>query len=91
MLTRDEQGNGIMQGEKLGEGAQFAVTYTPFPYTGKGSVDGKNPNVTIWTEDDENWFKVYDFHPLWLYDLERVVKESILLLESRGILKVEDK
>jgi hypothetical protein len=80
---------GRILGQLLSSGTQFAFSYTPFKYDGKGAVNGMNPNVTLWSEDDDHWFKVNNFHPLWLYDLEAVVQEAISKLERDGVLKKE--
>jgi hypothetical protein len=68
---------GERTGEVLAEGAQFSISYTPHR--------GGHPNVTLWSEDDENWFFVNSFAPSWLMDLQRVCSKAFATLDARGL------
>lgn len=70
--------DGELYGTVLSQGGQFALTFTPFEYVPTGKTETvSNPNVTLWSEDDGQWFYVYDFHPAWISDLVMVLNHSL--------------
>ena len=60
----DKDGNDTDGGKIIAHGGLFMITLV-------GS--GDNKFLTLWLEDDDNWFEVATFDRLWLADLKSVV------------------